>query len=524
MHRSLLIIMLVLCSQGIFAQHIMAPLNPEQTALVDAHLAKSNQVKPTGFAPYLMSMQTLDSIYDADTKRWQRRSYDGWIMKKLKNEHLFEIHTGEFHLQGDAAFNLEGSPRTDDQGRRMFTNTRGYNFNGFIGKRIFFQTSFYETQSIFPNYMDSVVYARGDFNTPADPERGAVPGFGRWKNNNTSTSYDYDYTLATGTFGVMLNENSFVQFGHDKQFVGHGYRSMLLSDATSPYPFLRGQFSFWKNRITYTTTYAVLQSLDRIVNAPGAAKEPPFNRLGARFSYLSFQPAPWMSLGFFDGTTWTWRRNSSPQSIEYYSPHAFIYTGTGIRNHIVGMNGQATLFGIIQGYGQYAMNTRGRGQAAQVGAKIFGPLRNMQIIVEYNRVGQNFYYYADDSTGTIFIEEPLQSGTSPLNYYQNNDLMLGHPFGVAMEEFILRGQYRLRDVFANGAVHITNFNSVTQPRSVFLVKSELGYIINPKSNAQFVMGVILRRAESAVSPALNANETYPYLAFRTNLFNRYMEF
>ena len=164
------------------------------------------------------------------------------------------------------------------------------------------------------------------------------------------------------------------------------------------------------------------------------------------------------------------------------------------------------------------------GQAAQVGAKIFGPLRNMQIIVEYNRVGQNFYHYADDSTGTIFIEEPLQSGTSPLNYYQNNDLMLGHPFGVAMEEFILKGQYRLRDVFANGAVHITNFNSVTQPRSVFLVKSELGYIINPKSNAQFVMGVILRRAESAVSPALNANETYPYLAFRTNLFNRYMEF
>jgi hypothetical protein len=73
MHRLLLIIMLVLCSQGIFAQHIMAPLNPEQTALVDAHLAKSNQVKPTGFAPYLMSMQTLDSIYDADTKRWQRR-------------------------------------------------------------------------------------------------------------------------------------------------------------------------------------------------------------------------------------------------------------------------------------------------------------------------------------------------------------------------------------------------------------------------------------------------------------------
>ncbi|GAB5539129.1 MAG: hypothetical protein Salg2KO_12320 [Salibacteraceae bacterium] len=506
------------------AQYMQAPLNPEQTVLVQAHYAKSDELKPMGFAPYLIPLYELDSIYDADTKKWDRKEYKSWVMRKLKNEHLFEVHTADFHLLGDAAFNLEGSPSTDDQGRRLYTNTRGYNFNGYIGKRIFFQTSFYETQSIFPNYLDSVVSTRGDFNKPTDPERGAVPGFGRWKDNNTSKSYDYDYTLATGTFGVVINENSFVQFGHDKQFVGYGFRSMLLSDASSPYPFLRGQFSFWNNRITYTTTYAVLQSLDRNGVAPGAAKESPFRRLGARFSYLSFQPANWFSLGFFDGTTWTWGSNSSPRSVEYYSPHAFLYTGAGIRNQIVGLNGQVTLFKRLQGYGQYAMNTKGRGQAAQVGLKLFGPIPNMILQAEINRVGQSFYFHSSDSSGTTIIEEPFQTGTSVLDYYQNNDLILGHPLGVAMQEIILKGNYRLRDFFANGALHVMSFNSVSNPQTAYFIKGEGGYIINPKSNAQIVGGIIYRTASSDVGIGATTTETYPYVAFRTNLFNRYMAF
>ena len=31
-----------------------------------------------------------------------------------------------------------------------------------------------------------------------------------------------------------------IQFGHGKNFIGDGYRSLFLSDVSSPYPFLKG--------------------------------------------------------------------------------------------------------------------------------------------------------------------------------------------------------------------------------------------------------------------------------------------
>jgi hypothetical protein len=526
MLRSISIVVFVSSMMSLSAQdqraYIMVPLNYQQTNLIQANTARNEQLKPTGYAPYLVEIKELDSILDVDTKNWSRKEYDSWVLRKLKNEHLFEVHTKDFNLQGDAALNLELNPKKDATGRNAYTNTRGYVFNGTVGSRIFFSTSFYETQSIFPVYMDSVVSRRGAFNNGPDPERGSVPGYGRWKGYNTSSSYDYDYTLATGSFGVRLYDNSFLQFGHDKQFVGYGYRSILLSDASTPYPFLRAQFSFWQNRITYTTTWAVLQSLDRIAPKSYNSKEVMFRRLGARFSYLSFQPASWFSLGLFDGTTWTWRGNSSPASIEYYTPQAFLYTGNGIRNHISGLNGQVTLFKMLQGYGQYAINHGGRGQAAQLGVKLFGPVRNMIIQLEYNKVGQSFYYSSADSNATTFIDEPLQKGTNELDYYQHNDLILGHPMGVALDEVIVKTSYQLRDFMASFSMNYTRQNAVNNPKTIRFLQIEGGYIINPKSNAQIVGGLIQR---SEVTPnSAQLNELYPYIAFRTNIFNRYLDF
>ena len=214
--------------------------------------------------------------------------------------------------------------------------------------------------------------------------------------------------------------------------------------------------------------------------------------------------------------------NSNPGSIEYYSPHGWLYTGNGIRNHITGVNGQFTVFKMLQGYGQYAINVKGRGQAAQVGVNLFGPIDNLVLQLEYNKVGQNFYFYAEDSTNTVLIDEPLQQGTNALDYYQHNDLMLGHPIGVALDEVVLKINYRLRDLFTNISVNYIKLNSVSNPTTIQNVRVEAGYIINPKSNAQLAAGMIYRTEVRANGAGLNTN--YPYVAFRTNLFNRYMDF
>lgn len=47
-----------------------------------------------------------------------------------------------------------------------------------------------------------------------------------------------------------------MQFGHDRHFVGNGYRSLILSDFSSNYTFLKINTKVW--RFNYTNLYAQL--------------------------------------------------------------------------------------------------------------------------------------------------------------------------------------------------------------------------------------------------------------------------
>lgn len=524
MLRLLQFLGLMVSASCMLAQQAITTINSVHTPLLNAYFAKEKINQHTGFAPYLLDDLTMDSIFDAETNTWKRKDRSNWVLKKLKREHLFEVKTNDFMLKGDATFNFEVSTERDDQSRRYFTNIRGYNFYGAIGNRIIFNTSFNECQSIFPNYMDSVVFARGSVVNFPDPERGSVPGFGRWKPFNTSSSYDYDYAFATGTATFVVSEHTFLQFGSDKQFVGYGHRSLFLSDASAAYPFLRWQLSFWKNRISYTTTWAVLQSLDRIAPINYNSKEAMFARLGARFSYLHFQPWHWIGVGLFDGTTWTWRHNSEPMSIEYYMPHGFLYTGTGIRNHVVGLNGFVSPTKYFTGYAQFGVNTIASGRAVQLGVRAHN-LVGFSAVVEFNKISQGFYHNGFSSTfggSEAVITEPFGAATRAVDYYQNNDQFLAHPMGVQLTEFLVKANYRYRDFTASASYYrIVKTPIVNANNLVELMQFEVGYIINPKSNAMIVGGLI-NRNETWANQLMTAN--YPYISFRTTLFNRYLDF
>lgn len=514
MLRWTLFVLLIAGPFSVMAQDILTPINHSQRQLVDQYMI-DQKIRQSAFAPQLLPLLVLDSLYDASTERWTRKQYSAWIIRKLKNEHLFEVRTPTFYLNGDALLNLEFSPDRDSTGRNYYTNSRGYQFNGVIGSRVFFSTSFLETQSIFPQYMDSVVFERGNFNQRVDPERGSVPGFGRWKPYNTSDSYDYDYTMVTGSFGVRFKKRGFLQFGHDRQFLGHGYRSMLLSDVSAPYTFVRMHLTFLNERVSYTTTWAVLQSLDKFGRLEDASGERLFQRLGARFSYLSVHPNHRVEFGLFDGTTWTWRDNNHPISVEYFSPHAWLYTGSGIRNHMVGLNAKFTPHKWLTCYGQMARNTGTRSNGYQLGIKSFGILPMLSIRAEYNVTGPSLYYHHPDSANTM-IAELFQEGTAAIDYYQHNDQVLAHPFGTASRELLLRVAYRWRDFNVGGRWTRINRQGDGQ---VFYQNYEVSYIVNPMSMGEIVLGYTMR-SDTKMPEQLN----YPYIAIRTNLFNRYQDF
>jgi hypothetical protein len=510
---------------GAKAQKVLTPLSDFSRLQVQSFIANEKNTKPTAYYPILFQVDKLDSISDADTKNWTRKEFDRFILRKLRNQHVFEVRTKNFMLNGDVAFNVEYARQLDELGRREYTNARGYHFSGTVGSRLFFQTSYYEIQSILPTYMDSVSIFRGNINTAQlvanGSGRGSVPGFSRWKPFNTSdTSYNFDYGMATGSVGFSLSENSFVQIGTDKQFLGYGYRSILLSDVSAPFSFVRFQFSFLENKLTYTTTYAVLQSLERSPDG-NPNKEDLFKRQGGRFSYLHFQPKHWLGIGLFDATTWSWYKNAKPLNALYFSPHAFVYNQKGVVNHLVGLNAHMNPLPFIMTYLQVATNTKNASNVGyQIGAKILDPIPGFTLTLEFNATRAGLYE-SNNGADSLFATYEVFDNLNTLNYYQHNDQMLGHPIGGDMNELLIRAQYRLRDLFVSGA-----FNHVQKSIEDFQVNSdyfqfEAGYVLNPRSNMQIVLGNINRMERKQQG---NIQETYTYFAFRTNLTNRYFDF
>ena len=123
-------------------------------------------------------------------------------------------------------------------------NSRGLLLKGFVGNKIKFQSFFLENQSFFPNYLDSIVrFTRL-------PGVEIVPGQGEarpFKNRG------FDYSRSEGYINYKINNNLTIQFGHGKHFIGNGYRSLILSDNTFSYPFLRLQTNLGIFR--YTNLY-----------------------------------------------------------------------------------------------------------------------------------------------------------------------------------------------------------------------------------------------------------------------------
>ncbi|MEZ5109859.1 MAG: hypothetical protein R2829_12935 [Bacteroidia bacterium] len=80
--------------------------------------------------------------------------------------------------------------------------------NGFPFLQLFF-----ENQARFPAYIDTFALRYS-----------IIPGEGRIKRQYGSC----DYANVSGTISYTINRHFNVQFGHDKNFTGDGYRSLTF--------------------------------------------------------------------------------------------------------------------------------------------------------------------------------------------------------------------------------------------------------------------------------------------------------
>ncbi len=196
-------------------------------------------------------------------------SNKSWLQRKIFHESFFEIKNKKQILYIDPIVDLRYGKEASNS---LSQNTRGYFIRGYISEKLWFQTSFFENQARFPNYINSYIDSFA-----------VVPGMISPKLFKTDA---YDYAIAMGQISFSLNQYYNVQFGQGKNFIGNGYRSLMLSDNTAPYLFLRNNFK-WK-KFEYTHIIASLQNtnLNNILYAPHEWYSG-FQKKTANFSYFS---------------------------------------------------------------------------------------------------------------------------------------------------------------------------------------------------------------------------------------------
>lgn len=456
-----------------------------------------------------------------------------WFGSRILKQHAVWLDSGKFQLFLDPAFNLEaGQDRATDSS--AYINTRGVQVGGNIGKKFSFYSAFYENQAKYAPYIGNYVVTHD-----------VVPGQGRVKEFKGSAN-EFDFSNAEGYISYAPSTHFAFQFGHGKNFIGDGYRSLLLSDYGFNYPFFKVTANFWK--IQYTSIWS---SFLDVRNRP-VVYERGFPKKYGHFNYLSYNVHKRVNIGLFEGVIWRDRYPSgnSALNLGYANPIIFghsIFSGLDrMNNAVIGANAKIKVLKTTSVYGQFVVddiNLKAGGKGFienrtgyQVGFKSYNlfTLPNLFVQGEYNTVRPYTYSHAD----------PIQ------NYGHFNE-PLAHPYGANFKEMVGILAYRFKDIslqiktvyatigrdtagmnfgqnvfltdteVANGLASFDNTTGQGQEVKLMVNDVRLGYLINPASNLNIFLGYTGRSEKVA---DVENKTSYVYLGFRTDLRNFYYDF
>jgi len=177
-------------------------------------------------------------------------------------------------------------------------NTKGFEVRGQIDKMLSFYTFFTSEQAFYPGFIrDEINQTKG------------IPGAGYYK---TYKDGGYDYFRAKGYVTFSPSKYISFQFGHDKNFIGDGYRSLLLSDYGNDYLFLKINTRVWK--LNYTNIFAELtkeypRRQDTLLTKKYMATH-----------HLSFNVTRWLNIGVFESVVFS---RSNHFELQYLNPIIF---------------------------------------------------------------------------------------------------------------------------------------------------------------------------------------------------------
>lgn len=432
----------------------------------------------------------------------------------------------------DAAF---GKAKTQDNA--LYQLAAGIRLQGTVNDKISYGLAYVYYNQRFPNYLNS--YLQGNMGY------GFGMGKGTLQNNG-----GYAYSQVTGHFTYTPNKHFLVSIGNGKNFIGDGYRSLILSDNAANYPYIRLQARYW--RLTYNVTYAEYDNPRYLVNGDRQRKYSVMHYFGISFS-KRFQ------LGFIDNVIWYAKDTALHRGfdMQYLSPIIFTrpieYSVGSPDNAFLGVTAKYQVYKNGFLYGQIGLDDLHITESFKAKSQHFGNKYGVQLGIwnkdlfgvkglswrgEFNSVRPYTYSHGFDKAG--------------LNYTHANQV-LTDPFGANFNELISIFQYNkdrwygfLQNLYTIRGEHDPNvaypqgedpwggdltdynnppvFGSKTMQgirHKYFYNQLSVGYLINPRNRLAIQADAVYRRH---TMPGTTSSDYYFSIGIKTGLYNFYKDF
>jgi hypothetical protein len=417
------LILLIWCVDT-FAQVKNQPYSYQHYQKYNEILYSPNVRLHTASKPFLFKGELLsrfDSLHSANAVE-----SDNWFMRKIFNEHLVEVekedHTFYLDFLPDFQF---GSDLLNDNRRSTWLNTRGVQAGVTIKDKFTFYTNFFENQAVFPQYI-------GDYIT----ENKVVMGQGSAKILSNDKK---DWMYATASLSYDFSDYFQLTFAYDKNHIGDGYRSVLLSDFSSNYTHLKLTGTI--GNVQYTTIWAyMLDSKNpRVDENLEAGRYGDGIKWGA-FQYLDYNATNRLSVGFFQAVVWANKNQAGYRNFDfnYSNPAIFLRPVESTNSSspdkmFLGLNARYKVLDNVTAYGQFLLgeftakeffanngyvHNKWGGQFGVKGFNTFG-VKNLNFLGEYNLVRPYTYQH--------FVS---------ISNYSNHGEPLAHPLGANFREVL----------------------------------------------------------------------------------------
>ena len=560
MNRVLILFLVCLLADAA-SQSVNASLNEDYYHWIDRYETKRGKIsaelftsiKPyqrkaiAAFADSLAIADVFNSKADrfnleylrSDNWEWSRTETNdsrkplfGSLYKK-KSDFVF-VDNDDFDLHVSPVI-YWGFSKDSRQNDLLYVNTRGIEIRGMVDKKVGFYTFFFDNQSILPQYVEDLIGKH-----PVIPHEGFWKGF---KSNGK------DFLQARAYISFQASKHISIQFGHDRTFIGNGYRSLILSDFSAPNLFLRGNVKIWKLNYLYQLNRL---TADVNGNLSGTTSYGRYPEKFFAFHHASFNIGSKFNLGLFESVIFSPKDTTQINYFDfsYLNPIIFYRAAEhqfgSSDNVILGADIKWIVANGLSLYGQFVLDEfllkeikAGNGWWAnkfgvQAGAKwidAFG-IPNLDLQAEINIVRPYTY-----SHGTTY--------GSYSNYLQP----LAHPAGANFKELVSviryqpisrlsltakalmiktgqdgAGQNWGTDVLKTYDTRQMSYgNTIGQgnPVNVFFFDFTVSYML--KHNLFIDFKQIIRKSNSNL-PSFNNNTSLSSLALRFNIAQRTYEF